>query len=182
MSPRRSPERRVTPYAWFIDETKSGGFAMVVISVPVGSVDAVRRSMRTLLRPGQRSLHFTKERPETRRQALDIITAMELEATVYVCKRGRNAREIAVRAIARAGTESRPQRIVFERDESVVTHDRRWLHEEIGAKLPEVEYSHMAKHEEPLLWIADAVAWCRQKGGPWSARVDGLITRVVNVA
>ncbi len=31
------------------------------------------------------------------------------------------------------------------------------------------------KHEEPLLWVADAIAWCIQRGQPWANLVVDLI-------
>jgi hypothetical protein len=40
-------------------------------------------------------------------------------------------------------------------------------------------YEHVLPHEEPLLWLADAVAWCYGAGPRWRPRVESPITRVV---
>lgn len=42
----------------------------------------------------------------------------------------------------------------------------------------EKTYVHLKRHEEPLLWVSDAVAWCHQKGGPWIARAAPLVAEV----
>ncbi|WP_460702136.1 hypothetical protein [Myceligenerans halotolerans] len=55
--------------------------------------------------------------------------------------------------------------------------DRRILNQEL--RKTEVRYDHMHRHEEPLLWAADAVAWAWQRGGPWQAAAKGLIAEVI---
>lgn len=72
--------------------------------------------------------------------------------------------------------------LVIERDDSVVERDRQVLfahlarHDEDGC----IRYRHVGRHEEPLMWIADAVAWSVARGGEWRRRVSGRVieTRV----
>lgn len=70
-------------------------------------------------------------------------------------------------------------RLVIERDESLVQADRAALFQSVRAHgVPELRYEHPRAHEEPMLWVSDAVAWCYGKGGAWRARVEPLVEGV----
>lgn len=170
---------------WFIDETNASTFVVVAAAVPPDDVAALRRAMRSLLRPGQRCLHFTKESDPVRRSALDLITSSPVGVRVYRADRKASmpaAREACLRAVARDALVHRPQRIVIECDESVQASDERWLREELGPRHSrDTEFHHLAKHEEPLLWVADAIAWCIQRGQPWTSLVADLDTTTTTV-
>ena len=34
----------------------------------------------------------------------------------------------------------------------------------------------MPPHGDPLLWIADALAWCSSAEGTWQARIEAIVT------
>jgi hypothetical protein len=40
---------------------------------------------------------------------------------------------------------------------------------------------HLQPHQEPALWIPDAVAWSHGAGGVWRARVSPLVECVVDL-
>ncbi|MPV50410.1 hypothetical protein GCG21_10430 [Pseudactinotalea sp. HY160] len=67
-------------------------------------------------------------------------------------------------------------RLVIERDESLQRADRSTIAEVVrrdeGASL---EYRHAGPHEQPLLWVGDAAAWCVTNGGEWRRRADPLV-------
>jgi len=88
------------------------------------------------------------------------------------------ARERAVRGVAQLARVEHPKRIVFELDEAVDREDRRWLRSELGANSP-VEYLHQNRSADPMVWIADGIAWAVQRGGQWCAQVEPLITQVI---
>ena len=44
-----------------------------------------------------------------------------------------------------------------------------------------MEYDHMKPAEEPLLWIADAVAWAYGAAGDWRRRADPMIDDVTKL-
>jgi hypothetical protein len=44
-----------------------------------------------------------------------------------------------------------------------------------------VRYDHMHRHEEPLLWAADAIAWAWQRAGDWRDRVRPLVVQFQEV-
>lgn len=170
---------------WFIDETSSSVFVVVAATVLPGDVTSLRRAMRSLLRPGQRCLHFTKESDPVRRSALAVVTSGPVSVRIYRADRKVSmpgAREACLRAVARDALVLRPQRIVIERDESVQAADERWLREELGPRHNrDTEFCHLAKHEEPMLWTADAIAWCIQRGQPWTGLIADLDTTTTTV-
>jgi hypothetical protein len=61
--------------------------------------------------------------------------------------------------------------------------DRRWLYQRVreAGCTETLRYRHLRAHEEPLLAIPDAVAWCWAKGGEWRSRVEPLVEHVREV-
>ena len=39
-------------------------------------------------------------------------------------------------------------------------------------------YEHMPARSEPLLWAADAAAWCWSRGAPWASRLQPIIGNI----
>ncbi|MEU4384956.1 hypothetical protein [Promicromonospora sp. NPDC023805] len=168
-----------------MDETKSGRFIVVVAAVSGSALGNARKDLRQQLRAGQRSLHFTKESNSSRRAVLKIIADLPIEVTVYrvIGKLGsHDSRELCIRALAHDAVTAQPRRIVLERDDSLQVHDERWLYEELGpGNRRDTEYQHLNRHNDPMLWVPDAVAWCIQKGRPWLDEVSDLIVRTVEL-
>ncbi|WP_020013419.1 hypothetical protein [Promicromonospora sukumoe] len=168
-----------------MDETKAGRFIVVVAAVSTAVLGVARKDLRQQLRAGQRSLHFTKESNSSRRAVLKIIADLPIEVTVYRVsgKHGsRESRERCIRALARDAVNARPRRIVLERDDSLQVHDERWLYEELGpGNRRDTEYLHLNRHDDPMLWVPDAIAWCIQKGRPWLDEVANVIVRTVDL-
>lgn len=46
----------------------------------------------------------------------------------------------------------------------------------------ELAYEHLRPHEDPALWIPDAVAWCFGAGGDWRRRISALVEDVVPIS
>jgi hypothetical protein len=65
--------------------------------------------------------------------------------------------------------------IVLELDETVRFRDHQFLKQQQAIK----EWDHRQRHEEPLLWVADAVAWCVNRGGDWERMVRPLIVETI---
>lgn len=64
----------------FIDETKRNGLAMVAVSIPSTQVAQCRASLRSLLRPRQRRIHFKSERSSTRGAVLEMLERYDVAA------------------------------------------------------------------------------------------------------
>lgn len=164
---------------WFIDETKKRSLVLAVVRIRSEDVGRLRVQVRKLVPHGRSYLHFNSERPEVITKALREFAKMPIEATLISVPAGvpaHEARERAVRQVARLAKLRLPQRIVFELDTSMEVHDRRWLRSELGGKSG-IEYAHLGKTGDPLLWIADGIAWAVQRGGESLAKVTNVIVK-----
>jgi len=162
---------------WFVDETKKDGLTLAVVEIPTAYVGSCRTQMKKLLLHGQSSLHFTSESDATRTKAYQTIAAMPLSvATINVPAKIKPipARERAIKALGQLALLQLPQRIVIESDSNADKADRLWLRQELGTGSG-IEYQHLDKHGDPLLWIADGFAWAIQRGGKWLPMVQHLI-------
>ncbi|PUB22254.1 hypothetical protein C8K30_113124 [Promicromonospora sp. AC04] len=126
-------------------------------------------------------MHFNGARDELRHAVLDTLVAHDVTAVVVQAtgRRGLQQREMCVRKLAQHCLATEAGIVVLDLDESVVGKDRRWLYEELHKS--ETRYDHMHRHEEPLLWAADAVAWAWQRAGSWRDRVRPMVVRFQEV-
>ncbi|MCT2988543.1 hypothetical protein EFN19_04355 [Propionibacterium freudenreichii] len=110
---------------------------------------------------------------------------MDVRVTVYVMRgyKDRVARPALLRALVGDMVANGAQHLVLERDESVEVWDRRTIRERLDAVggLGQLAYEHKNRNDQPMLWLADAVAWCYQKGNPWKAKVQPIVSEVITV-
>jgi len=170
----------------FVDETKQREYTLAAIAVPTDALAQARRRMRGLLLGNQRRIHFKDEAVGRKRQILDAIRGLPLEARVYVCESGApelRARQLCLERLVRDLAATGADRLVIETDESMLVHDRRVLFnaKAMRADAP-FQYAHMRAHEEPLLWVADAVAWCWPHVTPWRPLIQPLVVDVMHVS
>ncbi|HWB34749.1 MAG TPA: hypothetical protein VHA75_01865, partial [Rugosimonospora sp.] len=81
--------------------------------------------------------------------------------------------------LAKAGVT----RLVIESREGRDHIDRRTIYtalQSLGVP-PSLRYEHLRGHEEPLLWIPDAIAWAYGAGGDWRRRISSLLEGVTDV-
>lgn len=151
----------------FVDESKAKGYTMVAALVVPGDATSLRRDVRSLVLPGQRRIHFTKEQPERKRLILSRLTAFGAQAQVFHCaaKSQLLGREACLTGIVAHAAEHAHTKIVIERDESIEKADRQILFREVRRHgLGDIlSYAHEVPHQEPLLWVADAIAWSYTK-------------------
>ncbi len=167
----------------FVDESKHRDYLLVAGVVVPSDLDAVRRTLRGLVMPGQRRLHMAKERDRRRRHIVDAIVAGGVTATVYDAGGGDRdelaAREACLRAVVvDAAVRSSPM-LVLEQDDSLLWWDQQRLIEitrEVGCR-ETLRYEHRRAREEMLLAIPDAIAWCWARGGHWRQQVEPVTTR-----
>jgi hypothetical protein len=164
----------------FVDESSRASYHLVAAIVEPAHLAGGRALLRALRLPGERRLHFQSEGNARRSRILSALREVEASAWVYV---GRGKSE-AVRAAAMASlaadlSERGASRLAIEsRGETLDRIDRRVVARTLAAGSL-LTYEHLLPHEEPLLWLADAVAWCYGAGPRWRPRVESLITRVV---
>lgn len=170
----------------FVDESKSKGYTMVAAVVVSGDAAELRREIRKLVLPGQRRIHFTSESDQRRRAILGRLTQLGVQAQVFHCDTNSDVigREACLVELVAHAAENSHERIVLERDESIDKSDRRILFREVQRhELSErLSYALEQAHQEPLLWIADAIAWSYTKGGDWKRRAELLIVETTYLA
>jgi hypothetical protein len=166
----------------FVDESKQGGYFVTAAAMLPGDLNAGRQAMRGLVLPGQRRLHFTHESDGRRKRILDAIAELNPAVTVYDGSRHprRNQREACLRYLVADLATAGSRMVVLETDESIIELDRKILYQATRRHGCHhvLEYRHHRAHEEPLLAVPDAIAWCWQRGGHWRARVREFVSDV----
>ena len=135
----------------------------------------LRKVLRSELKPGQRSIHFKKENPSRRKQLLELFGRQRLNTTLIESKAryDMEARFECLERLVNHALVSGVNRLVFERDDSVFKFDEASLYSLLRrqARAANLGFEHFYRHEEPLLWIPDSIAWCANQGGDWARRI-----------
>ncbi|MEU4192956.1 hypothetical protein AB0E69_13740 [Kribbella sp. NPDC026611] len=164
----------------FVDESKARGLLMAATTCDASEVNAHRRTMASLLMPRERRIHFTKESPARRRKILGVITEFGLGVRLYQADRNDAAGRKACLDAVVGDIAGSAERLVVERDESTTTFDKQVLFH--AARMhgcsESLQYQLLAAHDDPLLWVPDAVAWSWVKGGEWRNLVASYSTLI----
>ena len=161
----------------YIDESKAKNYLLVLNLVLPGEQIYLRRTLISQLLAGQRSFHFTKESNRRRTQLVRLLLGLNFRVVVFSIK-GMSNTESRRSLIAEACKNIRKLEIsnlVFELDQSCYLNDVKILNE----IRPGVPWDHRERHQEPLLWVADAVAWCVNRGGEWERMVRPMIVQTI---
>jgi hypothetical protein len=142
--------------------------------------------MCQLLLPGQRELHFKQEKPVRRRQLADAVARLPTEVHIYLGSWHRHdepARQDCIRRMTADLLARQAQRLVIDTRNVRDIHDERSLRGALGShpSKRDLVYEHVNSTCEPLLWIADVVAWCYGAGGVWRKRVEPIVATVTNL-
>lgn len=164
----------------FVDETKERGLLIAAAVVLTPNLAPARKVMRGLVLPNQRRIHFHKERDDRRRQIVDAINGIGVRAVIFDASNHPNmkaARDASLVELVAYAAKINAARLVIERDDSTLKADRRLLFDEVQrAGLSDtLRYDHLRAHEECLLAIPDALAWCWAKRGRWRAAVQRTV-------
>lgn len=177
---------RATRAHMYVDESAASDYLVIGALVASADVARARAAMKGLLLPGQRSLHMKNERNRAG-QILGVVIELQPRVLIYRVERGvpaMEARSRCVRALARDACELGVARVVFDAIESVVDRDRSWVNSgsrSAGRRIPPFTYHHQRRHEEPLLWIADAVGWAWARGAGHRRMVESIIDRIIDL-
>ncbi|HVK21275.1 MAG TPA: hypothetical protein VM677_07935 [Actinokineospora sp.] len=163
----------------FIDESRRGSrYYVAVALVEPRHLRELRRDIRRLLLPGQREIHFKKEKDPRRRALADAFARLPVEVNIFSQTCGRHdetARQTCIRTavellsprISRLVIDSRSHRDIIDSTTlSRIAHTFTYDHVSTG---------------EPLLWIADVVAWCYGAGPEWRKRVAQIVSREIDL-
>lgn len=177
---------RVTVHV-FVDESARGGrYLMAAAIVEPAHVRQLRKAMCQFLLPGQRELHFYREKPVRRRQLADAIARLPVEVQIYSRGwdgRDERARQQCFARLIEHMLDRQAHRMVIDTRSHQDVHDQRTLQRILGphpsASL--LVYEHVDSASESLLWIADVVAWCHGAGREWRKRVEPITTAVFDL-
>jgi len=169
----------------FVDETKAKSYVMAAVSLDRRYADAMRRSLKALILPGQTSLHMRSESERRRRHILGALIRFlhEFDIEVAIYDAGVTESEIArrskcLRAIVAANRGDPRVALIIDRDETLVSSDRQTLiealrEEQVGER---VHYEHVSRRSEQLLAMPDVFAWCWNRGGLWRQAIRGHVS------
>ncbi len=162
----------------FVDESvRSDAYLLAAALVRDTELDRTRAGLRDLRRPGQRRVHFAKEGNPRRREILSALAGAGLRARIYSCGgRPTDAREACLLALIADIVPAGARRLVLESRETMNHQDLRVINAALRKHGEQrLEYLHLRPEEEPVLWVADAVAWAVGAGGDWRRRVAPLL-------
>jgi hypothetical protein len=169
----------------FVDESRRGGTYLVAVAlVDPGELSTVRASLRKLCLPGQRRIHFKDERDSRRREILARILESGARGLVYSCRGPEpQARGACLRRMMADFTERGVLRLVLESRQGRDKEDERALRDVLGKRPSDagLTYEHLRPHEDPLLWLPDAIAWCVGAGEDWRRRIQPLLDCVRHI-
>jgi hypothetical protein len=166
----------------FVDESRRNSTYYVAAAIVVpGQLTRTRKAMRSLLLPGQREIHFYKERPPRRRMIVDFIARLPLEIRMYQQPCGRHeepARQECLKLLVQDLMDRDARRLVIDsredRDRIDLETIRNAVRDQQHSAM--LVFEHMTSTSDELLWIADIAAWCYGTGGDWRARLKSIIT------
>ena len=170
----------------FVDESRRGR-SYLVCAVVLETEDLARSrvSLRRMLLSGQRRLHFATESDRRRKSILAEMAELPVRVWIYVSREKEPlARKRSIAALLQDLDAVDGERLVIERREfSQDAREQAQIAEakRLGQAPASLTYAHLGPTEEPLLWIADAVAWAYGAGDNWRRRTRDLVEQVKDV-
>lgn len=168
----------------YVDESgRRSSYHVCAAVIANGDVTDLRRTVRSFCLPGQRRWHFTHERPSRRQQIIDaLIQTGQITALIY----HGTGHDVTIRSeslerMVRPLLQYNVNRLIIESRQGRDHRDRQVLIEQLRHTGAAIAYEHMPPHHEPLLWVADALAWCSSAGGTWRRRIDPLVAIDQNI-
>lgn len=159
----------------FADETRrQGRYGIAVVIVCPCQVKIVSKIMQGSVGPGRRRSHFSKLRDRDRRLVVSQFAPENIRA-LYASARGRqtDARSECWRMLVPQLVGLGVVELAIEQIEGSEARDRKDIRAALVAvgRESDLTYAHKDPVGEPMLWVADAIAWCAGAGETWRARI-----------
>jgi hypothetical protein len=170
-----------------VDESRRNDtYYLAAAIVEPQDLKRLRSGLRGLLFPGQRELHFYKEKQGRRKLLLSKVTELGARVDVYraSCRRSEErARQECLARLTSDLLDIEGHRLVLDSREERNAHDQLTIRIALGKHAREtgLVYEHITSVEEPLLWLADIAAWCQGAGGDWVRRAAPMIGSVIRL-
>ena len=168
------------PTGWstaYVDESvRRSQYRLCAVLCCSCSAPETRKTLRGMPLPGQPRLHAIDDTPSRRRT----VTAQLVELPVSACitmARGKNtaARDETLHEMLDALLAIRVGSLVLELDAGSQARDRSTIANHLRGRRETLPYRHVSPNEEPLVWVADYVAWMHGK----DARHRSLIQKIL---
>ena len=166
----------------FADESARQRYLMAAVLVDTAQLQESRRRLRALCMPGQRRVHFAKESAPRRRYVISALLDLDVRIRIYECG-GPDvpARARCIEHLVDDLLDLRCQRLVLETLETQVRADVTSIRARLHGP-DTLSYEHRRSYEEPVLWAADAAAWCYGAGVDWQRRLSPMIDKAVQLS
>jgi hypothetical protein len=171
----------------FVDESRRGSvYFLATATAEPTNLRLLRRELRCVLLPGQRELHFKKEKEPRQRRLAVTISRLPVEVHIYLraCERKEElARQACVQQLARDLLDRGAHRIVFDSRDQQDAKDEATIRAVVAHHPHRTRfvYEHVDSASEPLLWVADAAAWCFGAGGGWRKQIEPIVAGVTDL-
>ena len=155
----------------FVDESRRNDtYYLAAAVVHPRDLRRLRSGLRRLLFPGQRELHFCKEKQARRKLLLSKVVELEARVDIYRadCRRGEErARQECLTRLTDDLLDVRGHRVVLDSRQERDFLDAHTITRVLDKRPGEsrLVYEHCTSSDEPLLWLADIAAWCHGAGG-----------------
>jgi hypothetical protein len=170
----------------YVDESKAKGYLLAVVIIEPGLSNGIRKRMLKLRMPGQGHIHFVNERHSRRKSILKEILKFNLQILIYRTDKQSQvqARKLCFEALIDDLSALDASVLVIERDQSSQSSDTTLIKQGLVRRglLRSVEFRFLGKSEEPILWIADAIAWSYSRGKNYRSLITEAVQKVVEVA
>jgi hypothetical protein len=165
------------PLEVFVDESVRRTYVLCAVRVDPRDLAAARSAVRALLLRGERRIHFSKESDRRRRELLARLCDHGFDVALYSAPAHDRTARAGLVALLVDDLGDELHRLVFESRNAGDVDDQRQLIDlhRTGHFPDHATYEHLRPHEEPLLWVADAVAWAHGAGGDWPRHIAPMI-------
>lgn len=168
-----------------IDESQRPSvYLMCAAIASTSDINRIRQTMRTFLLPNQRRLHAKKESPGRRRTLLKCLTEMGGFTCVVLVGQARDARDRPECLGTLAGylLDCAVRELVLERiDPGTMRRDQYVVQTLSRQRTEEFSMRHEQPDKEPLLWIADLVAYAYCAGGEVRKATEPVVSAVLRL-
>jgi hypothetical protein len=177
--------RRFRPTDAFVDESIRGQRdLMACVLVQAHDVPEMRADVGALAGTKSSRVHFNAELDSRRQVLLETFAALSIESFVVVCRRSHGVTEFQARTRCLAYIVGALQlrsvdRLVIESRQDDVD-DERTIHRH-RQREPRLVFEHRRGADEPLLWIADGVAWSVGAGPRWSDLLGTNLSQIIEL-
>jgi hypothetical protein len=167
----------------FVDESVRGRrYLMACVMAEARHLPELRLAMRALA--VHERVHFNNESARRKRLVLSAIAEMPIGVFIAVAQRGHGATEFTARnacltaVVERVQRHDVPRLVIESRDDD--REDERHL---VRVRQPEpwLVFEHRRASAEPMLWVADAIAWAYGAGSNWRPLIESLVNDVAEL-